>query len=148
MECMPRQYPRPHYWYNGGIDALERAMKAAPDTVFLGHATSFWAEISGDGKAQEVPYPKGKVKEGGKLVEMLEKYPKLYCDLSAKSGLNALERDRDFAKKFLTDYADRVLYARDSFTLDHKGFLLSLGLEQEVLDKIFYKNAQKLIGAE
>lgn len=143
-----RDYPRSNYWYNGGAEALERAMKAAPDTVFIGHAQAFWAEISGDGQAEKNNYPSGKVVSGGKLIRLLDEYPNLYCDMSAGSGLNALSRDRGFAKKFLTDYADRVLYARDSFSLDHKGFLLSLGLDGKVLDKIFFKNAQKLVRSE
>jgi len=75
---------------------------------------------------------------------MLDKYPNLYCDWSAGSGCNALKRDPEFAKKFLVTYQDRVLYARDYFDNEHQEFLNSLGLSQEILDKIYYKNALKL----
>ena len=142
--CSSGEYPRQGYWYNGTIDALERAMKAAPDTVFVGHAPAFWAEISGDGLANKVSYPTGKVLPGGKLIKLLDKYKNLYCDISAGSGLNGISRDREFGKKFLNDYRERILYARDSFRMNHKKFLLSLGLEQETLDCIFYKNALRL----
>ena len=44
------EYPRPNWWYGGGIGALERALRACPETVFVGHAPGFWAHISADGK--------------------------------------------------------------------------------------------------
>ena len=82
---------------------------------------------------------------GGKLIEMLNKYPNLYCDMSAGSGHNALNRDREFARDFLIEYQDRILYARDYFDNIHQEFLDSLDLPKEVLDKIYYKNALKLV---
>ncbi|NSW89131.1 MAG: amidohydrolase family protein [Firmicutes bacterium] len=140
-----RKYPRPNWWYGGGIDAFERAIKACPETIFLGHAPGFWAHISGDDKYDKEPYPKGKVLPGGKLIDMLRKYPNLYCDLSAGSGCNALSRDPEFAKEFLIEFQDRVLYARDYFDNRHQEFLNSLGLPREVLDKIYSGNALKLV---
>lgn len=140
-----RRYPRPNYWYGGGIEAFERAIKACPETIFLGHAPGFWAHISGDDKYDKEPYPKGKVVPGGKVIEMLRKYPNLYCDLSAGSGLNALKRDPEFAKEFLLEFQDRVLYARDYFDNQHQEFLNSLGLPESVLEKIYSGNALKLV---
>jgi predicted TIM-barrel fold metal-dependent hydrolase len=136
---------RPDWWYGGGIEVLERAIIACPDTVFLGHAPGFWSHISGDDQYDKVGYPSGKVVPGGKLVAMLRKYPNLYCDLSANSGLNALKRDPEFAKEFLIEFQDRILYGRDYFDNAHQEFLNSLGLAQEVLDKIYSKNACKLV---
>ncbi len=139
---------RKSYWYGGDIDALERAIKLCPETNFLGHAQSFWAEISGDGQAETEYYPTGKVVEGGKLIRLLETYPNLYCDISASSGSTALSRDPEFAVKFLTTYQDRIVFARDMIPNDHLEFLRTLELPQEVWDKIYYKNAQKLIGED
>ena len=139
------KYPRPNWWYGGGIDAFERAVAACPETIFLGHAPGFWAHISGDDKYNKEPYPKGKVLPGGKLIEMLRKYSNLYCDLSAGSGCNALKRDPEFAKSFLLEFQDRVLYARDYFDNIHQEFLNSLDLPCDVLDKIYSGNALKLI---
>lgn len=139
------KYPRPDWWYGGGIEAFERAIKACPETIFLGHAPGFWSHISGDDKYDKEFYPKGKVLPGGKLVEMLRKYPNLYCDLSAGSGINALSRDPGFAKEFLVEFQDRVLYGRDYFDNLHQEFLDSLGLPQEILEKIYSGNALKLV---
>lgn len=138
-------YPRPNYWYGGGIDCLERVLKLCPETNFLGHAPGFWAHISGDDQFNKASYPKGPVLPGGRLIELLEKYPNLYCDLSAGSGCNALSRDPEFAKKFLMTWQDRCVYARDYFDNIHQEFLNSLALDSEVLDKIYYKNALRLI---
>lgn len=140
-------YPRPNYWYGGGIDAFERAIAKCPETNFLGHAPGFWSHISGDDLYDKNSYPKSKVQPGGKLIEMLRKYPNLYCDLSAGSGCNALRRDPDFAVEFLTEFQDRVLYGRDYFDNEHQKFLSSIAdkLPAGVLDKIYSGNALKLV---
>lgn len=138
-------YPRPSWWYGGGIEAFERAIARCPETIFVGHGPGFWAHISKDDKFDKEVYPSGRVIEGGKLIEMLRKYQNLYCDISAFSGLNALKRDIEFGKKFILEFQDRILFARDYFDSNHKEFLDSLGLEKEVLDKIYYKNALKLV---
>lgn len=139
-----RQYPRPNYWYGGGIEALERAVRACPETNFIGHAPGFWAHISADGQHLTAPYPKGSVVGRGEIVRMLETYPNLYCDMSAGSGFNALSRDPAFTKQFLTDFSDRVLYGRDYFDNTHQPFLNGLGLPQDALDNIYCKNALRL----
>ena len=141
-----QRYPRPNWWYGGGIEALEGALRACPDTVFLGHAPGFWAHISGDDKYDKEPYPTGPVLPGGKLPELLRRYPNLCCDLSAGSGHNALNRDQDFAHEFLLEFSDRVLYGRDYFDTQHQELLNSLDLPQPVLDKIYSGNAQRLLG--
>ncbi|HQD39644.1 MAG: amidohydrolase [Firmicutes bacterium] len=140
-----RRYPRPNYWYGGGIEAFQRAVAACPETIFLGHAPGFWAHISGDDKYDKETYPTGKVLPGGKLIEMLRTYPNLYCDLSAGSGLNALTRDPEYAKEFILEFQDRILYGRDYFDNKHQEFLNSLGLPQEVLEKIYAGNALRLV---
>jgi len=138
-------YPRPNWWYGGGIEALERVVAACPETIFLGHAPGFWAHISGDDKYSKGLYPTGSVLPGGKVITMLHKYENLYCDLSAVSGCNALKRDTDFAKEFLTEFQDRVLYGRDCFDNIHQEFLNGLGLPETILEKIYYENALKLV---
>ncbi len=140
-----RKYPRPNYWYGGGIEAFERAVKACPETSFLGHAPGFWAHISGDGQFDKAAYPQGKVMPGGKVVEMLRACPNLYCDLSAGSGCNALKRDPEHAREFLLEFQDRVCYGRDYFDNEHQAFLNSLGLPEEALTKIYSGNALRLV---
>jgi len=141
-------YPWPDYWYGGGIEALERAMILCPDTIFIGHAPGFWAHISGDGKYLTDAYPTGIVIPGGKVPEMLDKYPNLYCDISAGSGYTALSRDIEYAKSFLLKYQDKILYGRDGFDTRHKEVLESLYLPRNVMDKIYYKNAVTLMRLE
>lgn len=139
-----RNYPRPNWWYGGGIDTLERLLKLCPETVFLGHAPGFWCHISADDLGFKEPYPKGPVKPGGEAERLLETYPNLYGDCSAGSGHNALTRDLSFTEKFIIRYQDRLLYARDCFDNRHRALFDSLGLPGEVLEKLYHRNAEKL----
>jgi predicted TIM-barrel fold metal-dependent hydrolase len=143
-----QRYLRPNWWYGGGIEAFERAVRACPDTMFVGHAPGFWAHISGDGQAYQVPYPSGPVVPGGKVAQMLRDYPNLCADLSAGSGLNALRRDLPFAVGFLLEFQDRLLYARDDFHNQLQTFLDSLDLPKEVLVKVYAANALRLVPEE
>ncbi len=139
------KYPRPNWWYGGGIEAFERAIQACPETIFCGHAPGFWAHLSGDGQHDQAAYPAGKVTPGGKIIAMLRQYPNLYCDLSAGSGHNALNRDPAFARDFLLEFQDRILYARDDFDNRHQNLLNSLDLPREALSKIYSGNALRLV---
>lgn len=139
------KYPRLNYWYGGGIEVFERAVKACPDTVFLGHAPGFWAHISGDDQYNKTMYPKGDILPEGKLISMLRRYDNLYCDISGASGCGALNRDLEFSRKFLSEFQDRVLYARDQFDNIHRELLDSFGLADDVMKKIMSGNALRLL---
>ncbi|MBU4199582.1 MAG: amidohydrolase [Verrucomicrobia bacterium] len=139
------KYPRPDYWYGGGIEALERVLQACPDTIVLGHAPGFWSHISADEHCRKPGYPTGKIVPGGQLIRMLKTYPNLYCDWSAGSGHNALSRDPEFGRAFFLEFQDRILYARDDFDNKHQDFLNSLNLPATVLAKIYSGNALKLV---
>lgn len=134
-------------WWGGTIDTIERVLRACPETVFLGHAPGFWIHISNDELWRETHYPPetARVVEGGRAPELLRRYPNLYCDLSAGSGRQAMQRDPAFARKFLTEFQDRVLYARDCFDNLHQEFLNGLGLSGEILRKIYSGNAETLV---
>lgn len=140
-----RQLPRSNWWYGGGIEAFERAVAACPETTFIGHAPGFWAHISNDERFARELFPSGRVIPNGKVVRMLRQYPNLYADLSAGSGRKALERDREFARKFLIEFQDRLLYGRDTFDNRLQELLNSLALPNEVLAKIYADNALKLV---
>ena len=43
------------------------------------------------------------------------------------------------------EFQDRILYGRDYFDNKHQEFLNSLGLPQEVLEKIYAGNALRLV---
>lgn len=134
-------------WYGGSIDTLERVLQACPDTIFLGHAPGFWIHISGDDLRLKDTYPEANapVLPGGRIPELLRKYPNLYCDISAGSGRLALSRDLDFTKKFLIEFHDRILYARDYFDNKHQELLNSLSLPVPVLEDIYFRNAERLL---
>ena len=139
------KYPRRSYWYGGGLEALERVLEKCPETYFIGHAQAFWAGISKEGALPGESYPTGKVIPGGKIPELLHKYGNLYCDLSANSGLNALRRDREFARNFLLEFQDRCLFARDKFGNELQSFLMGLDLPETALSKILGGNAIGLL---
>ena len=139
------QYPRKNYWYGGGIEAFERALKKAPETIFLGHAPGFWGHISADEKYLTEIYPGGEVVRGGDVERLLYEYDNLYADLSAMSALNALKRDLVYTKEFIDRFQDRLLFARDCYTSDLYDFLESLELPLGIREKIYFRNAEKLL---
>lgn len=97
-----------------GLPRLEKALKAFPKLKFLGHSQRFWSEISGD--VDEVTrhgWPNCKVVSGGRVVELMRKYPNLCGDLSAGSGYNAMSRDPEFAYSFMEEFKDRLYYGTD-----------------------------------
>lgn len=138
---VPRYDPT---WYGGTVAHLERALQACPDTVFIGHAPGFWLEISGDADTARDRYPRTKVKRGGRLYALLDRYPNLWADLSA-SGLMALNRDPAHAKRFLIRYQDRLLFGRDFHGPDLHQFLQTLSLSPLVTEKIYHRNAERLV---
>jgi uncharacterized protein len=134
-----------------GMPALERALRACPGTALVGHAPTFWCEISGGvTEAERTGYPKGPVREGGRIQGLMDRYPNLYADLSANSALNALRRDLDHAKRFLTKYRDRLMFATDYLAEGPPGeiigFLNGLGLDKGTLDAVMAGTARKLYG--
>ena len=134
------------WWYGGGIEVMEAPLRLCPHTQFLGHAPGFWREISSDADQEPLAYPTGKPIVGrGRLLDYLDKYPNLNCDLSADSGHTALSRDLNFTRKFLIDYQDRVFFGRDMFSNQLYDLLVSLNLPSSVLAKILAGNALRLV---
>jgi predicted TIM-barrel fold metal-dependent hydrolase len=132
-------------WYGGTVENLGRALEACPETIFIGHAPGFWRELSGDAVHCADIYPRGAILPGGRLGPLLERYPNLMSDLSAGSAIVALKRDPVFTKDFLQAHANRLLFARDYYGGEMAAFLQSLDLGEEAEDKIFRKNALKLV---
>jgi len=134
-------------WFGGTIDNLERALLACPETIFIGHAPGFWREISADAGECTEQYPSSKVVMTGKLYGLFEKHTNLYADLSAGSGLTALKRDPEHAPGFVRKFADRLLFGRDYYGGDLLKFLRSLDLEDDVIEKLYWRNAESLVAA-
>jgi hypothetical protein len=70
----------------------------------------------------------------------------LIADLSAGSALTAISRDPEFGKRFLIEFQDKMLWARDYFDGALMEFVKSLDLPKDVFDKLTYKNALKVLG--
>ena len=134
------------YWYGGGAEPLERTLNACPETIFVGHAPGFWRYISGDEASSPEAYPPGPVTPGGRLHDLFDQYTNLYADLSAGSGLNAIRRDLEHGRAFILNNADRLLYGRDSAGNELQEFLATLDLPEDVLEKIRWENAKRLVG--
>jgi predicted TIM-barrel fold metal-dependent hydrolase len=134
-------------WYGGTVENLERALQACPETNFIGHAPGFWREMSGGGDARKVPYPDGRVEANGHVPRLLREYSNLFADLSAGSGLRALKRDSENAKKFVTEFSDKLLFARDYYGQQLHEYLQTLELSDEVGQKIYWQNAERLLKA-
>lgn len=151
--------PKPNFNYGIvdeiGLPRIERVLKKFPDLKLIGHSQPFWAEMS-EGLCEDMrnDYPQGKVTEG-RLPKLMREYGNLYCDLSARSGAYALMRDREYAARFIEEFADRIFYACDfcAITNDHQ-FAFDKFLDEMVADgymsienykKIVRDNALKLL---
>lgn len=96
-----------------GLPGLERALKKYPKLPFIGHSQAFWAHISADAdEARMAQYTAGKVTPG-RIWELLETYPNLFCDLSAGSGYHALTRDTEQGLEFLHRFSHRLMFGCD-----------------------------------
>ncbi len=137
------------------LPRLEKALKELPKTIFIGHAMSFWAEISADvSEETRGGYPKGPITKPGRLQELLRKYDNLYGDLSAGSGFNAITRDPEYGYKFLEEFQDKLLFGTDFChhnqevpIVDYIKNALKKGrISQTAYKKITRLNAEKLLG--
>jgi predicted TIM-barrel fold metal-dependent hydrolase len=106
--------------FNEGIQRFGTILKAYPKTTFIGHANSFWANVSTEAPA-DIAYPSGPVKRGGVTDRLLSEFPNLHGDLSANSGRNALGRDPDFAARFLERHQNKLMFGSDCPCRDGAG---------------------------
>lgn len=114
--------PEPGFSYGvcdrQGLPLLEQALQRFPRLKLLGHSQVFWLEISGDcpqsGNQERSAMGRGQVKQGGRVPELMRKYPNLYGDLSAYSGSCAILRDESQGLAFLEEFSDRLFFATDT----------------------------------
>ncbi len=147
--------------YNQGLaEHLETYLKRYKKVRVIGHAQTWWANISADvPAATETLYPTGPVRAGGLLDKLLSDYPNLYADMSAGSGFNALSRDKDFTAGFIERHPRQLLFGSDCPCYDGKGqnfkgmcystrlqeFLRELVTDQQTLKNIFHDNAMRAL---
>jgi len=138
-----RSYVFPGYMLD--FAALECALKGRPLISFVAHGPMFWKHIGAHVGHGTRKYPRGKVVEEGIVWRLLREHDNLYADVSAKSGFNALSRDRDTARRFLTEMSGKVLYATDNVFKHQREFIDSLGLEKPALEAILGGNARRIM---
>ena len=104
---------------NTGFQNLPKVFSRHPKVTFIGHAVTWWVNISADTGGGS--YPAGPVKPGGLTDRMLADYPNVYADTSAGSGLNALTRDPDFARDFVRRHKAKLIFGSDCTCRDGNG---------------------------
>ena len=140
-----------------GLPRLETVLRKFPKLKFFGHSPGFWSEISGEITLKEKnSYSQNPVNPGGKLKELMRNYPNLYGDLSAGSGLNALQRDPDHAWKFIDEFQDRLLlgldYCSTTNDMQHIEWLTKArddsNISEDAYQKIMWKNINRILNLE
>ncbi len=145
--------------YNTGFERFDKVLKAYPKVNFIGHAQTWWGNVSTDLNQLDL-YPKGPVKPGGLTDKLLGDYANLYADLSAGSGLNAITRDPEFYRGFIARHSAKLLWGSDCDCNDGKGggirsgfclaerslaLLRKLAPDPATYRKIIYGNAARVL---
>jgi predicted TIM-barrel fold metal-dependent hydrolase len=140
-----------------GLPRLEHALRDCPETTFIGHGPTFWAEISANvPTGKRSGYPEGPITPGGAVPRLMRQYPNLWADISAGSGHNALTRDPAFGLGFLDEFQDKLMFGTDSCRRsDVNSTWRTVGLIQDLesrkqlsvgaLEKIKWRNGARLL---
>jgi len=142
-----------HEAYNYHIERFHKMLEKYNKVNFIGHAQTFWSNISKGGD-QAVLYPTAKVTPGGITDRLLADYPNMFADLSAGSGLNAFRRDLEHGAAFITRHQNKLLYGSDCNDWVGEGekcsgaqqiaMMKKLAPDTKVQRKIFWENSAKL----
>ena len=136
------------------LQALQRVVARHPRTIFIGAHVGCYAE--------NLAY----------VAAMLDALPNYYIDISARAA--EIGRQPHTARRFFLRYADRILFGTDNppdprsyriyyrlletnddcFPYWHSGdrpwqgrwYIHGLGLPDTVLERIYYRNAQRVLG--
>ena len=141
---------------NWGFERFHRIAAKYPRVTFIGHAQTWWGNIDLHHRQEQIwPEPNWPVTPGGITDRLLSDYPNVFGDLSASSGLNALIRDTDHARAFLSRHQDKLLFGTDCL---HHGIggpqcwgartlvaVHELAPSKEILRKILWTNARQLL---
>lgn len=131
-----------------GLPGLERLCQQFPNLTIICHAQGFWREISKEVNKDEL-YPKGRIIPGGRIDELLSRYPNLYADISADSGYHALTRDPEFTPGFIERNYSKLIFGTDILNEGQPApiveFIKNLNIDKEKKEIITRKNAEKLL---
>ncbi|MCC7299869.1 MAG: amidohydrolase family protein, partial [Verrucomicrobia bacterium] len=132
-----------------GLPGLGAVLKKFPKLKFFGHSAAFWSEISGDLTREDKDgYPRTPVIAGGAIPRLMRECSGLYGDISAGSGLSALQRDPEHAWKFIDEFQDRLMlgldYCSTSNDMQHIEWLTAArdqgNISEKAYQKIMWKN--------
>jgi len=142
-----------HDRYNTHIERFYKILEKFPTVNFIGHAQTWWSNLDKNCD-QKTMYPTGKITPGGITDLLLTDYPNMFGDLSAGSGLNALNRDPDFTRDFLRRHQDKLLFGSDCNDDLGRGpgcsgartiaTLRELAPTKAIERKLLYENAKKM----
>jgi predicted TIM-barrel fold metal-dependent hydrolase len=140
--------------YNYGFERFYKMLERYPRVRFIGHAQTWWAHIDRGYTDQTDLYPKGPVTAGGLTDRYLSDYPNMYGDLAAGSGLNALTRDEERTRDFLTRHQDKLLFGSDCTDAEGAGAACQgaqiiaavrrLAASKTIERKLLHGNAQRV----
>lgn len=140
--------------YNHHLGRFRRILEKFPRVNFIGHAQTFWGNISKE-YDEAVLYPTGPVIPGGITDRLLADYPNMYADLSANSGYRAFIRDEDHARAFFARHQDKLLYGSDCSDPVGRGPACSgtqqlasvrrFAPDKKAERKILYENARRVL---
>ncbi len=140
--------------YNFGLENFHKILEKYPRVNFIGHAQTWWGNISKDHDQADM-YPKTKVVPGGITDRLLTDYPNMWGDLSAGSGLNSMLRDEDRAREFLKRHQNKLLFGSDCNDREANGpkclggqiiaAVRRLAPDKAAERKMLYGNASKLM---
>lgn len=142
-----------HETYNLAFERFYKMLEKYPTVNFVGHAQTWWGNIDKNHQ-QAVMYPKGPVTPGGITDRLLSNYANVFGDLSAGSGLNALQRDEAHAREFLKRHQNKLIYGSDCSDREGAGKpcsgsqqiaqIRSLSPDAAATQKMFYGNAARV----
>lgn len=130
--------------YLSDFKGLEKRLAEFPNINFVAHGWLFWSNISGEYSIYK-NLDSSKIITKGIIWGLLEKYPNLYCDISAGSGWNALTRDRDRASDFLETYYEKILFGTDNTNYKFVELIKSFKLSKFKEEAVFFRNAEKIL---
>jgi len=143
--------------YNTGFERFHTVLERHPRVNFIGHAQTWWGNIDRN-HDQSVMYPTTRVTPGGITDRLLSGYENIFGDLSAGSGLNALLRDEDHARDFLSRHQDKLMFGSDCDDHVGEGAVCSgsqclaairrLASSPTVIAKILQRNAVRVLRLE
>ncbi len=143
-----------HNAYNLGFENFGKVAARHPKVNFIGHAQTWWGNISKDHNPTEM-YPKAPVTPGGITDRLLSEHPNVYGDMSAGSGLNSMLRDEAHARDFLKRHQNKLLFGSDCSDRKANGpdclgskiiaAIRRLAPDKRAERKILYGNAVKLL---